>query len=299
MARSTDRRRATHAGRIGATLAMAMAVALLAAACQPPAPWTKVKITGFAPVTTQKLNTLKAGQGPATVHPLTGAAHQVYGGDLIGTAFTGQGWNHLGDPDSLNGYVVWPYQAADAANGKMFNVVTPHGRQFRYTHALTPGEQYNNSFATISPNGQWLVSGEWDTESRLLVFPMPILNAAVPTTATTLSLQTTIQLSKPLSQVQGCDFVTSTRLICSVDDSIKRLVAIDLPKPLDGLVMTGTVTQLGKLPTFSPKCKPSSAGGYEAEGIDYDPPTKVLRVEVIPPPPCYGQTDEYTYLKTS
>ena len=296
MARSTTG--AARTARAGLALALAAAIALLATACEPPAPWTKVKITGFTPVSTVKLNTLKADQGPATVHPLSGAPYQVYGGELIGTAFTGVGWNHVGDPDSLAGYIVWPYQAADSSKGKMFNVVTPHGRQFRYTHALDPGEAANNSFAAISPDGQWLVSGEWGAEERLLVYPMPMLNPSVPSGDRPLASAGQIDLSATLDGVQGCDFVTSTRLVCSVDDSIKRLVAVDLAAPLSGTDVAGTVTQLGKLPTFSTKCKPSSDGGYETEGVDFDPPTKLLRVEVIPPPPCYGQTDQYTYLQT-
>ena len=104
----------------------------------------------------------------------------------------------------------------------------------------------------------------------------------------------TITLSTPLTQVQGCDFTSSTELVCSVDDAVKRLVKVDLAAPLSGTDVTGTVTQLGKLPTFSP-CKPSETGGYETEGVDFDPPTQLLRVEVIPPPFCYIHTDQYTY----
>ena len=96
--------------------------------------------------------------------------------------------------------------------------------------------------------------------------------------------------------MQGCDFVTGTQLVCSVDDATKRLVALDLAAPLDGSDTTATVTQLGKLPTFS-DCAPSDKGGYEAEGVDFDPATQLLRVQVIPPPYCFVKTDQYTYYR--
>lgn len=277
-----------------AAAALVGVLALLGTACEPPPPWTKVKVAGYTPVSHQVLDSLKQDQGPATVHPLSGAPYQVYGGEIIASSFTDDGWNHVGDPDSHAGYIVYPYQAANPADGKMFHVVTPRNRSFRYTHALAPGEEHNNSFAAISPDGQWLVSGEWGAQGRLLVFPMPILNPTVPVGDGPLALAATITLSTPLTQVQGCDFTSSTELVCSVDDAVKRLVKVDLAAPLSGTDVTGTVAQLGKLPTFS-TCKPSEKGGYETEGVDFDPPTQLLRVEVIPPPFCYIHTDQYTY----
>ena len=38
----------------------------------------------------------------------------------------------------------------------------------------------NNSFATISADGQWFVSGEWLQMQRLLVFAMPQRNPSAP-----------------------------------------------------------------------------------------------------------------------
>lgn len=99
---------------------------------------------------------------------------------------------------------MYPYQAANPADGKMFHVVTPRNQSV-YTHALAPGEDPDNSFAAISPDGQWLVSGEWGAQGRLLVFPMPILNPTVPVGDGPLALAATITLSTPLTQVQGCD----------------------------------------------------------------------------------------------
>ncbi|WP_426574291.1 hypothetical protein [Aquihabitans sp. McL0605] len=288
MGRSRCRRAAPAA-------AIAGVLVLLLAACQPPEPWTKVTITGFTPAAHHVLNSITQDQGVATVYrtsPTTGkpTLSLVYGGEVIDKAFSDDGWTHVGDPDSLRGFVVYPYQASDFTAGKMFRVVTPNHRSFRYTHALDGGEEGNNSFASISPDGQWLVSGEWDTEGRLLVFPMPILNPSVPSGDRPLALAAQISLSTPLDQVQGCDFQTPTSLLCSVDDAQKRLVRITLPAALDGTDTTGTVTQLGKLPLFS-----TCQHGFEAEGVDFDPVTNLLRVAVIPPPPCFLHTDQYTY----
>ncbi|MFN8019155.1 MAG: hypothetical protein U0P45_13680 [Acidimicrobiales bacterium] len=278
-----------------AVVAVALACAVVAlSACEPPPRWTKVKVDGYQPVSHTTVESLQADQGPATVHPLSGKPYLVYGGEIIDKSFTDDGWNHVGDPDSLDGFTVYPYQAADAADGKMFHVVTPRNRSFRYVHPLDPGEEMNNSFAAISPDGQWLVAGEWDTQTRLLIFPMPILNHAYPSGGGALPLAGKLALASPLSQVQGCDFVTDTQLVCSVDDATKRLVRLDLPAALDGTDTTATVTTIGKIPTFS-SCAPNERGGYEAEGVDFDVETQLLRVQVIPPPFCYVHTDQYTY----
>lgn len=277
-----------------------VAVALLVVAatgCEPPPRWKKVKVAGYEPVSSTTVDSLQADQGMATVHPLSGPPYLAYAGELIDASFTDDGWNHVGDPDSHAGFIVYPYQAADFGDGKMFHVVTPRHRSFRYVHALVGDEEGNNSFAAISPDGQWLVAGEWDTQGRLLVFPMPMLNPAVPSGDRPLPLVGKIALSEPLDQIQGCDFVTDTQLVCSVDDAVKRLVALDLDAPLDGGDATATVTQLGKIPTFS-TCAPSEKGGYETEGVDFDPPTQLLRVQVIPPPYCFVTTDQYTYRRT-
>ena len=272
------------------SLALAAAMVVAATSCQPSPAWLKLKVTGYTPVSYRTVFSPTSDQGPATVHPLGGGSQEIYAGEEIPSSFTKAGWNHVGDPDSLHGFVVYPYQAADPANGKMFNVVTPHGRSFDYTHALSPGEEYNNSFATISPDGLWLVSGEWDTESRLLVFPMPMLNHSVPAANSPLALAGTIDLDQPVTDVQGCDFVDATHLICSADDTKKELLDVALSAPLSGGDVTGTVTSLGPLPLLS-----SCTGTFEAEGLDFDPTTDLLRVEVIPPSPCFVNTYEYTY----
>ena len=279
-----------HRGRRVVPLLVGAVLVLVATACQPTEPWMKVKVAGFEQVAHHDLNSVYQDQGSATVHTASGATKVVYAGEVIDKSFTDDGWTHVGDPDSHGGYIVYPYQASDPNDGKMYAVVTPHRRTFRYTHALVAGEEYNNSFATVSPDGQWLVSGEWDVESRLLVFPMPILNTSIPTGDAALPLASTIELDHPVAQVQGCDFVTSTRLICSADDAKKQLLAVDLSAPVSGTTVTGAVTSIGKIPLFS-DCK----DGFESEGLDFDPPSGLLRVNVIQPKPCFIHTDEYIY----
>jgi len=210
-----------------------------------------------------------------------------------------EGWAHIGDPDYAKGYLFDAYQGADTATSKMYLVTTPSGAQYEYVHTLAAGEQLNNSFDTISPDGQWMVSGEWDTMNRLLVFPTPILNSATPAKGGALNLSGQITLDHPVRNVQGCDFVTATRLLCTSDDpntdlwpTSKQLLQVDLPGPLTGATVTGHVTSLGQVPLDPNLC----TGTYETEGIDYDVPRGILRLEVIPPPICGDLlTNVYSY----
>jgi hypothetical protein len=151
----------------------------------------------------------------------------------------------------------------------------------------------NNSFAAVSPDGRWLVSGEWFTERRLLVFPAP--TGAAP--AGPLALAGQITLDRPVNQIQGCAFVAATRLLCVSDDPGTTLwptpfplLQVDLPAPLDGATTTATVTDLGGLPLVS-RCR----GAFEPEGIDDDRATGTLRVEVAPPSPCSVAMTVYDY----
>jgi hypothetical protein len=223
---------------------------------------------------------------PAADEGVTTVGRQVvYRGDLdLTSADQAQGWVHIGDPDSYGGSVVDAYQGPPGATQKMFRVTAPGGATRDYVHPLAPGELVNNSFAAISPDGRWLVSGEWGLEQRLLVLPSPTASGAPDP----LPLAPNIALDRPAYDVQGCDFVTATRLLCVSDDPGTSvwptpfpLLQVDLPHPLDGRSVTGRVTDLGGLPTVS-RCQ----GTFEPEGIDYDATTGVLRVEVTPPAPC-------------
>ncbi|MGW3647496.1 hypothetical protein [Streptomyces sp. NPDC000878] len=208
------------------------------------------------------------------------------------------GWGHIGDPDIGYGYVFDAYQGSDTATSKMFAVTTPAGQRYEYVHALNSGEKLNNSFASVSPDGQWLVSGEWGDQGRLQVFPAPLLNASTPATGGALAEAGQITLDKTVRDIQGCDFVTATRLICASDDDsgtlfpeIRPLLQVDLERAVDGKPVTGHVTSLFALPQRS-SC---TGTAYEAEGVDYDVNSGTLRAEVIPPGICVLATTVYSY----
>ncbi|MEV5436900.1 hypothetical protein AB0K80_12840 [Streptomyces sp. NPDC052682] len=208
-----------------------------------------------------------------------------------------KGWNHIGDPDIARGYVVDAYQGADAATSKMFTVTTPAGRRLEYVHPLNPGEKVNNSFAAVSPDGQWLVAGEWGEQRRLQVFPAPLLNPSTPQAGGELKEAGQISLDRPVRDIQGCDFVTDTRLVCASNDAtgtlfpdIRPLLQVDLPGRLDGRPVTGTVKSLFALPQRS-----VCTGTFEAEGVDYDAGSGTLRTQMIPPGVCAVSTTVYSY----
>jgi hypothetical protein len=209
-----------------------------------------------------------------------------------------KGWNHVGDPDIAQGYVFDAYQGSDTATSKMFAVTTPAGKRYEYVHQLNPGEKLNNSFATVSPDGQWLVSGEWGDQNRLQVFPAPLLNPSTPPTGGALPEVWQITLDKPVRDIQGCDFVNDTRLLCVSDDGSRTLfpedrpmLQVDLERQLDGQPVIGHVRSLFALPQRS-LC---TTGTYEAEGVDYDAVLGTLRAQVVQPGACVLATRVYSY----
>lgn len=237
-----------------------------------------------------------ADQGLATVWSADGRSHLVLRGNAdLTPAMARRGWWHIGDPGSRDGYLVDVYQSANRARGKLFRVTAPDGRVTDWVHHLLPGEMVNNSFAAISPDGRWLVSGEWGTVSRLLVFPMPELNPAARA-GRDLPLAAVITLSHPVRNVQGCSFASATRLVCSTNDTgttlfpvPRQLLAVDLAAPLAGRPAAGTVALLGAVPQAS-GCGPS-----ETEGIDVSGGT--LRVVAREPGLCSGSVDVFTYTR--
>ncbi|MFJ1608791.1 hypothetical protein ACIOHS_36390 [Streptomyces sp. NPDC088253] len=247
-------------------------------------------------VGSDRADPLTESQGLTSVEVPAGSPNHYTGIGTIPIGVSSRGWNHVGDPDaSYNGYYVEPYQA-DSGSAKMYRVQAPGGAWSEYVHALSPGEALNNSFDTISPDGQWMVSGEWGTMTRLLVFPTPGVNASTSPSAN-LPQASTINLDHAVRDVQGCDFVTATQLLCSSDDPAgtlfgitKPLLQIDLSAaPSGGGDVTGHVTALRQLPLRS-----SCSGTFEAEGIDYDRRTGTLRVIVVSPGFCV-LTDSKTY----
>ncbi|MEW2133843.1 hypothetical protein [Streptomyces sp. NPDC005435] len=270
------------------TLATAAVMSLGATPASAADTWTE---TG-----SDRADPLTESQGLASVEIPANSPNRYTGIGTIPLGLSTRGWNHVGDPDaSYNGYYIEPYQR-DSGNSKMYRVQAPGGAWSEYVHTLAPGEAINNSWDAISPDGQWMLSGEWGTMNRLLVFPTPGINASTSPSAD-LPLASTVQLDHAVRDVQGCDFSGPTTLLCSSDDPegslfgiTKPLLQIDLSAQPNGSGnVSGHVTALRQLPLRS-----SCSGNFEAEGIDYDRRTGILRVIVVSPGFCV-LTDSKTY----
>ncbi|MEU4657458.1 hypothetical protein AB0G32_26545 [Streptomyces sp. NPDC023723] len=275
------------------------ALAAVLAAAPPASADSSAAADTWTEVGSDRADPLTESQGLASVEVPANSANRYTGIGTIPLSLSGRGWNHVGDPDaSYDGHYIEPYQRDDGA-AKLYRVQAPDGSWAEYTHALSAGEALNNSWAAISPDGQWMLSGEWGTMSRLLVFPTPGVNPAT-SPAANLPQAATVRLDRPVRDVQGCDFVTATRLLCSSDDPAgtlfgitKPLLQIDLSAAPNGTAdVTGQVTALRQLPLRS-----SCSGTFEAEGIDYDRRTGTLRVIVVSPGFCV-LTDSKTYRLT-
>lgn len=234
-----------------------------------------------------------ADQGLATV-TRDGKSEIVFRGGLsIPPRLRGQGWVHVGDPDSWHDYIVDSYQGSPSMGQKLYEVTPPEGEVLDFVHRLVPGEDYNNSFVTITPDGRWMVSGEWGDMTRLLVFPSPLVNS--PVTTRVLDLSPSIHLDHRVRDLQGCVFTGPTQLLCSSADpgtdlwpTPDQLLQLTLVRPLDGSAVTADVRSLGELPMLS-----SCAGEYEPEGVDYH--DGLLRVEVRSPGVCSPEITVYQY----
>ncbi|XVV33615.1 hypothetical protein ACQPXT_05070 [Streptomyces sp. CA-100214] len=247
-------------------------------------------------VGSDRADPLTESQGLASVEVPAGSPNRYTGIGTIPLSLSTRGWNHVGDPDaSYDGHYIEPYQRDDG-NTKMFRVREPDGSWAEYVHTLGPGEARNNSWSAVSPDGQWMLSGEWGTMDRLLVFPTPGVNPATSPSAN-LPQASTVRLDHAVRDVQGCDFLDATTLLCSSDDPegtlfgiTKPLLRIDLSAAPNGAAdVTGRVTALRQLPLRS-----ACSGDFETEGIDYDRRTGTLRVIVVSPGFCV-LTDSKTY----
>lgn len=273
------------------TAALALAAAAVLSAAPPASAadtWTEVGSDRADPLTES--------QGLTSVEVPANSPNRYTGIGTIPTGVSSRGWNHVGDPDaSYNGYYVEPYQA-DSGNAKMFRVQAPGGAWSEYVHTLSSGEALNNSWVAISPDGQWMLAGEYGTMSRFLVFPTPGVNASTSPSAN-LPQASTVNLDHAVRDVQGCDFSGPTTLLCSSDDPAgalfgitKPLLQVDLSAPPNGTSdVSGHVTALRQLPLRS-----SCSGTFEVEGIDYDRRDGTLRVIVVSPGFCV-LTDSKTY----
>ncbi|WP_372668227.1 hypothetical protein [Amycolatopsis kentuckyensis] len=249
------------------------------------APALAQAVTGWSEVGRDSARALDESQGLATIVRPSGTTIRYTGIGTIPADLNSQGWNHVGDPGSAQGWYVEPYQRDDRG-AKLFRVQAPDGSWKNYQHALESWEANNNSFAAVSPDARWLVAGEWGTMDRLLVHPMPGVVATDP--AQNLPYASAIRLDHPVRDVQGCDFQTATRLLCASDDpdgslfgTTKPLLQVDLASALNGSDVTGHVTSLGQLPLRS-----GCSGNFEVEGIDFDERDNTLRVIVMSPSIC-------------
>ncbi|WP_180687615.1 hypothetical protein [Streptomyces gossypiisoli] len=276
----------------GRTLPAALAACALTLLAAPSA----TAADTWAEVGSDRADPLTESQGLTSVEVPAGSPNRYTGVGTIPSSVSSRGWNHVGDPDaSYDGHYIEPYQR-DSGSTKMFRVQSPGGTWSEYVHTLGAGEALNNSWVAISPDGQWMLAGEYGTMNRLLVFPTPGANPSTSPSAN-LPQVATVHLDHAVRDVQGCDFTGPTTLLCSSDDPAgtlfgitKPLLQVDLSAPPNGASdVSGHVTALRQLPLRS-----GCSGTYEAEGIDYDRRTGTLRVIVLSPGFCI-LTDSKTY----
>lgn len=232
----------------------------------------------FGPTSDQGLATVERGGTRVVVYR---------GGWSVPGHLKAEGWDHVGDPDGHGELLFDAYQTS-SGRAKMFTVTGADGIVHPFIHRLAGDEQPNNSFAAVTPDGRWLVSGEWGQRSRLLVFPAPLLNPAAPAGTVNLPLVATIDLDHAVRNVQGAVFVDGRTLLCSTDDRGvdlwgvgRQLLEIRLDAELSGADVDGHVSCLGPLPLRS-----LCPGTFEVEGLDFDRAAGDLRVAVVPPAPC-------------
>jgi hypothetical protein len=252
-------------------------VPALAQAATPVGPWN--------PIGSDNARALDESQGLASILRGSTATFRYTGISTIPAGVSSRGWNHVGDPGTALGYYVEPYQRDDRG-AKLFRVQAPDGTWTEYQHALESWEANNNSFSAVSPDGRWMVTGEWGTMDRLLVHPMP--GIAFTTPGVNLPYAFAIRLAHPVRDVQGCDFTSSLQLLCASDDPDgtlfgvrKPLLQVDLASALSGSDVSAQVTALGALPQES-----GCGGNFEVEGIDFDERDATLRVIVMSPSIC-------------
>jgi hypothetical protein len=199
------------------------------------------------------------------------------------------GFNHVGDEDIDRSGDVYDAYEDDHPNPttKLFTITAPNGRVSDYPHPLARGEEFNNSFVTVSPDDRWLVSGEWNTERRLLLLSNPKGRPS----GSSIPLAGTIALRPSLYHVQGCDFFDAVTLICSTDDAVHAVVKLSLSAPLHRGTNTATDRRL-LIPREVSKCPGTQ---FESEGVDYNARTNRLTLTMNEPGVCVGTTDVNVY----
>jgi hypothetical protein len=199
------------------------------------------------------------------------------------------GFNHVGDEDiDWSGHIYDAYEDDHPDPvAKLFTITAPNGRASYYRHLLARGEEYNTSFVTVSPNDRWLVSGEWNTERRLLLLSNPKGRRS----GSSIRLAGTIVLRPALYHVQGCDFFDAVTLICSTDNAVHAVVKVSLSAPVHRGTNRATDRRLF-VPREASKCPGT---GFESEGVDYNARTGRLTLGINEPGACVGTTDINVY----
>lgn len=201
------------------------------------------------------------------------------------------GYLHIGDIDAHGGRVYVPYENSGKGTEKAYGAVDlASGRILGWSvHQLDPGETYNNSWVAVSPDGEWMASGEWEDMTSFLVFRRADVGKP------SIDVAFRIRLDAPLSLVQGCDFDGAVRLVCQDDTASRRLLQIDLDRPLDGADVGSHTTVLGTTPAdvavpwLAPLCKNPT----ETEGVDVSADGSTLRFLTVDP--CLLWSHEYRY----
>ncbi|MCS3879263.1 hypothetical protein GII30_12760 [Gordonia amarae] len=277
------RRRSTiRAGFTGLVTAALAAVALSAAPAAHAAPGWRLAGASNHP-------SVDANQGLATT---SSGRLTVRGYTSIRPDLALAGWSHIGDHDIHGGRTYDAYE--NLTSGKKLYVVTDAaGRARSYFHRVRPGEKANNSFATVSPSGKYLVSGEFEQQRRLLVFANPVGQPD----GSTIRYIGEIRFDRTVGDIQSCDFVTERKLLCIDDDrAVKTLHAVNLTTPLGGAV---TPARLSPELTLPLRGRSACAGDWESEGVDYDTTRNVLRVAAIEPLPCGLNTVVFRFVRTA
>lgn len=233
-----------------------------------------------------------ADQGLATVTRNGVTTLLTRGAGSIPRSLLRAGWTHIGDPDSRDGYLLDAYQGKAGSHVTLFALTAPDGHRTLYTHGLTPGETFHNSFAAIAPGSAYFVGGGWGTMTRLLVFPMPSRGSP-----RTLPLAAVITLDRRVRNVQGCAFESPTALLCSTNDpytdlfpAARQILRVELARPLDGRALSARVSLLATVPV-----DPTCTGTPETEGIDVHGST----VQVLVNSGCNDLATIYRYTRSA
>ncbi|QIS11501.1 hypothetical protein [Nocardia arthritidis] len=252
-------------------------------------------LEGWQQTAVRQDSVFTVGEGVATRKTAAGSELVFRGVGQVPADLADKGWNHVGDPDSAQGYLFDAYEQSGRST-KLFRATDPAGATADFVYTLEPGARFNNSWVAVTPDGQWMLNGEWDRMSRFLIFPTPLLNTAAAQPGP-ITRSGYLNLDKPVQNVQGCTFFDATTLLCTSDvpnggGTTPTLLEVSWSGVLDGKDKSAMVRSVGTLPQLS-VCH----GTFESEGLDYDPASGNLTVVVNKPIPCKMQSSVYTFTR--